>query len=57
MKIDFKNCNLFDYVSVLRCYRRCGYNHLAKNCENTLNCRKYGGEYDGRSCREETKNA
>lgn len=55
IKIGFQNCKLYDYVSVLRCYKCCGYNHFAKDCNNGMSCRKCGGEHDGRECKEKVK--
>lgn len=53
MNIGFQRYKIYNYVSILRCYKCCGYNHMAKDCENEVSYRKCGGAHNGKDCQSE----
>lgn len=44
-------CNVTECVSVLRCYKCCGYNHKANTCNNRKACLRCGGEHISKDCK------
>lgn len=50
VKIGMNNCNVYDFVNVMRCYRCCGYNHKSNTCKNKLACLRCGGEHVIKDC-------
>lgn len=50
MKIGWKNCRVYDYVSVTRCYKCWGYSHFAKECKNETACKKCAGNHEYVEC-------
>lgn len=55
IKIGWGICRVYDYVSVLQCYKCWGYNHFAKDCRNKIVCRKCAGEHSEVNCASENK--
>jgi hypothetical protein len=53
MKWD--RCLVVDAAQITRCYKCCGYNHMAKDCRNKKSCGRCGGEHDLKECKS-TKN-
>lgn len=50
IKVGWKNCPVYDYVSVKRCFKCWGYNHVAKDCRNEKRCRRCSGDHDVLEC-------
>lgn len=55
LKIGWKKCRVFDYVSIIRCYKCWGYSHYAQECKNNVTCRKCAGNHDEKECQSQTK--
>lgn len=55
IKIGWKNCIVYDHVSVIRCYRCWGFNHHANDCRNKISCQKCGQEHDSQECKSAVK--
>lgn len=55
LKIGWKKCRAFDYVSMVRCYKCWGYNHYVKECKNNVICRKCAGNHDEKECQSQAK--
>lgn len=55
MKIGWKNCRVYDYVSVVRCYKCWGYSHFATECKNETTCKKCAGNHQYNECQNSIK--
>lgn len=42
INIGWNVCRVFEEISVLRCYKCCGYNHIAKDCKSEEVCVRCG---------------
>lgn len=54
LKIGWKKCRVFDYVSIIRCYKCWGYSHYAQECKNNVTCRKCAGNHNEKECQSQT---
>lgn len=43
-------CDVTESLSVLRCYKCCGYNHKSNTCMNKRACLRCGGEHIIKEC-------
>lgn len=43
-------CHITESLSVLRCYKCCGYNHKSTTCKNKKACLRCGGEHEIKEC-------
>lgn len=48
--IGWSRCRVYEYISVMRCFRCCGYNHKAVNCKNKKPCLNCGDEHLAKEC-------
>jgi hypothetical protein len=48
--IGMDACNVTESLSVLRCYKCCGYNHKSNTCKNKKACLRCGGEHEIKEC-------
>lgn len=48
-------CDVTESLTVLRCYKCCGYNHKSNTCKNKKACLRCGGEHVVKECKA-TKN-
>lgn len=55
LKIGWNICKVQDYVGILRCYKCCGYYHLAKDCIKKEACGNCANRHATRECRSEIK--
>lgn len=55
IKLGWNKCRLFDFVSVLRCYKCCGYYHIAKDCQHDTKCKKCAGIHLEKDCNNTVK--
>lgn len=44
-------CNVTESLSVLRCFKCCGYNHKSYECRNNKACLRCGGEHILKECK------
>lgn len=44
-------CNITESLSVLRCFKCCGYNHKSYECRNNKACLRCGGEHIMKECK------
>lgn len=42
LRINWAICSVYEHVSVMRCFKCCGYNHKAIHCKNESACGKCG---------------
>lgn len=49
--IGMNTCDVTECISVLRCYKCCGYNHKSNVCRNKKACLRCGGEHEIRECK------
>ncbi|XP_023242613.1 uncharacterized protein LOC111640786 [Centruroides sculpturatus] len=50
MSLSWASVRVDDFISLLRCYKCCGYNHLARDCTNRLTCSHCGREHKYTEC-------
>lgn len=50
IKLGWNRCRVYDCISVLKCYKCCGYHHFAKDCQNEQKCRKCAGNHLEKEC-------
>ena len=50
LSIGFKECPAYEFVSVIRCYRCCQYNHLIRDCPNNEVCGKCSRTHATKDC-------
>lgn len=55
MRIGWKNCHVYDYVSVVRCYKCWGYSHFAKKCKNETTCKRCAENHEYIECQNSLK--
>lgn len=55
INIGWSKCRVFDCISVLRCYKCCGYHHFAKDCQNETKCRKCAENHLEKDCNSQVK--
>lgn len=55
MKVGWNNCRVYDYVSVVRCYKCWGYNHFAAECKGETTCKGCAGNHEYMECQNSTK--
>lgn len=48
--IGMDKCNITESLSVLRCYKCCGYNHKSNSCKNKKACLRCGGDHVYKEC-------
>lgn len=48
--IGMNSCDVTECVSVLRCYKCCGYNHKSDICKNKKACLRCGGDHEMKEC-------
>ena len=54
IKIKWNNCYINDFISITRCYKCLGFNHLAKYCQSkNENCSKCAGQHQHTNCPSE----
>lgn len=51
VNLGFRRCNIVQHVHIKRCFKCCGFGHMAKDCTNKLACAKCGGEHKRAECR------
>lgn len=49
--VNYNRCSVYEHVPVVRCFKCCGYNHVAKYCNNRTVCSHCGGEHSYKECR------
>ncbi|EZA51011.1 hypothetical protein X777_10516 [Ooceraea biroi] len=50
LRIGWKICRVREYVSVLRCFKCCGYYYVAKFCTKDEVCRKCAEQHLTKTC-------
>lgn len=55
ISVGWRQCRVFDYFSVKRCFKCWGYNHIAKNCMRQETCHKCAGEHKADECKAKKK--
>lgn len=50
LKVLWEQCSVQEIVDVTRCYKCCGYHHVAKNCTGKTCCSKCGDEHRYTEC-------
>ncbi|KMQ86554.1 hypothetical protein RF55_14429 [Lasius niger] len=55
LNLGWRRCRVYDFVSVLRCFKCWGYNHMTKHCENHETCQFCAGRHNGKDCKSTEK--
>lgn len=50
LSIGWNSCRVKEYVNVKRCFRCCGYNHVASKCKNKKACLNCGEDHVAKEC-------
>lgn len=53
LNVGWNKCAVYDKISVKRCYKCWGYNHMAKDCTKNICCPKCSGEHKLEECNSE----
>lgn len=56
LNIGWRKCAVYNFISVLRCYKCWGYFHMAKNCTRQEACFKCAGYHKTMECTAAIKN-
>lgn len=51
ISIRWDVCKVFDAITVIMCYKCCGYNHKAKECKKYARCPKCAGSHSVQDCK------
>lgn len=54
-KIGCKTCEVQEYIGILKCFKCCGYYHIAKNCTKKEACGNCARQHTNKECRIEVK--
>ena len=49
--INWLVCRVEDHVSILQCYKCCGFGHVAKDCDKKICCSYCAGEHRSDTCK------
>ncbi|XP_011868774.1 PREDICTED: uncharacterized protein LOC105562496 [Vollenhovia emeryi] len=55
VNIGWRKCKVYDFVSVMRCFKCWGFNHMAKHCRKEETCQHCAGNHKGNDCRTKKK--
>lgn len=55
LKIGWNMCKVQDYIEILRCYKCCGYYHLAKDCTKKETCGNCANHHATKEYKSEIK--
>lgn len=55
INLGWRKCRVYDFVSVLRCFKCWGFNHLAKYCKKEEVCQFCAGNHNGKDCNSTSK--
>lgn len=50
VNLGWRSCRVVHHVHLTRCFKCCGYGHVAEKCTNKLACSKCGGEHKIAEC-------
>lgn len=53
--LGFKECSVKDFVTIQRCHRCLGFDHVAAQCGNTQGCSICAGEHSYKDCNSKRK--
>lgn len=54
VNIGWDTCFVYEALDVMRCFKCCGYHHLAKSCKNSKLCAKCGQAHED-ECKSSTE--
>ena len=52
IKLGWRICPVFDFISIIRCYKYWRYGHMMKNYKSELKCKNCGEEHRENECKE-----
>lgn len=52
LRHQFSLYKVVDNIYVRRCYKCCGFNHIAANCKNKIACSRCAGDHKYNECKE-----
>lgn len=55
LKIGWKLCKVEDYISILRCFKCCGFYHFAKDCAKKEMCGICAKQHSTKGCKNDSK--
>lgn len=50
VNLGWRSCRVVHHIHLTRCYKCCGFGHVAEKCTNKLACSKCGGEHKAAEC-------
>lgn len=50
VNLGWRTCKVIHHVHLTRCFKCCGYGHIAEKCTNKLACSKCSGEHKTSEC-------
>jgi hypothetical protein len=53
VNLGWRSCRVVHHVHITRCFKCCGFGHIAANCSNKLACSKCGDEHKVENCKSE----
>lgn len=56
VNLGWRSCRVIHHVHLTRCYKCCGFGHVAERCTNKLACAKCSGEHKTSEC-DKNKNS
>lgn len=51
VNLGWSKCKVVENIYIKRCFKCCGFNHVAKDCKNNLACSKCGGNHQREKCK------
>lgn len=54
VNLGWRSCRVVHHVHLVRCFKCCGYGHIAEKCTNKLACSKCSGEHKTSECDKNT---
>lgn len=51
LSLPWRECRIFEHFYLKRCFKCCGFSHIAAECKNDQCCSKCGGNHKHNNCR------
>lgn len=51
VNISLYKCKIYEFLRIMKCYKCCGFNHGANNCNESLSCPKCSGPHEAKNCK------
>lgn len=54
LHLDWRECEITEHLYVQRCFKCCGFMHIAKECKGEQKCSECAGSHKFEECKRET---